>query len=190
MLGWIKMWLEMAVEEADGSGCKRRPNRAKRGRKATLEDTSDCEGILRGHQVHQTLRDCQLALDLMRSVTGQHVPEPAQLGSHGRIRKLWRMCGGGVFAVVSLAIAVPFAAVMSPILVPLRFFERGVQIVRATLEAAKAPRPTTTELQFSPDAEASLGADLNRPPPGVEVRHQESDRWLREPLGTANPVPT
>ena len=35
MLGWIKMWLEMAVEEDDGKGGKRRTNRARRERKGT-----------------------------------------------------------------------------------------------------------------------------------------------------------
>ena len=35
MLGWIKLWLEMAVEEDDGKGGKRRTNRARRERKGT-----------------------------------------------------------------------------------------------------------------------------------------------------------
>ncbi len=35
MLGWIKAWLEMAVEEDDGKGGKRRTNRARRERKGT-----------------------------------------------------------------------------------------------------------------------------------------------------------
>ena len=35
MLGWIKMWLEMAVEEDDGKGGKRRTNRARKERKET-----------------------------------------------------------------------------------------------------------------------------------------------------------
>ena len=35
MLGWIKMWLEMAVEEDDGKGGKRRTNRARKERKGT-----------------------------------------------------------------------------------------------------------------------------------------------------------
>ena len=35
MLGWIKMWLEMAVIEDDGKGGKRRTNRARRERKGT-----------------------------------------------------------------------------------------------------------------------------------------------------------
>ena len=35
MLGWIKRWLEMAVEEDDGKGGKRRTNRARRERKGT-----------------------------------------------------------------------------------------------------------------------------------------------------------
>ena len=35
MLGWIKMWLEMAVVEDDGKGGKRRTNRARRERKGT-----------------------------------------------------------------------------------------------------------------------------------------------------------
>ena len=34
-LGWIKLWLEMAVEEDDGKGGKRRTNRARRERKGT-----------------------------------------------------------------------------------------------------------------------------------------------------------
>ena len=33
MLGWIKQWLEMAVEEDDGKGGRRRTNRARRERK-------------------------------------------------------------------------------------------------------------------------------------------------------------
>ena len=35
MLGWIKAWLEMAVEEDDGKGGKRRTNRARKERKGT-----------------------------------------------------------------------------------------------------------------------------------------------------------
>ena len=35
LLGWIKRWLEMAVEEDDGKGGKRRTNRARRERKGT-----------------------------------------------------------------------------------------------------------------------------------------------------------
>ena len=35
MLGWVKAWLEMAVEEDDGKGGKRRTNRARRERKGT-----------------------------------------------------------------------------------------------------------------------------------------------------------
>ena len=35
MLGWIKRWLEMAVEEDDGEGGRRRTNRARRERKGT-----------------------------------------------------------------------------------------------------------------------------------------------------------
>ena len=35
MLGWIKLWLEMPVEEDDGKGGKRRTNRARRERKGT-----------------------------------------------------------------------------------------------------------------------------------------------------------
>ena len=35
MLGWIKMWLEMAVEEDDGKGGMRRTNRARKERKGT-----------------------------------------------------------------------------------------------------------------------------------------------------------
>ena len=35
MLGWIKRWLEMAVEEDDGKGGKRRTNRARREKKGT-----------------------------------------------------------------------------------------------------------------------------------------------------------
>ena len=35
MLGWIKAWLEMAVEEDDGEGGTRRSNRARRERKGT-----------------------------------------------------------------------------------------------------------------------------------------------------------
>ena len=35
MLGWIKLWLEMAVEEDDGKGGKRRTNRARKARKGT-----------------------------------------------------------------------------------------------------------------------------------------------------------
>ena len=35
MLGWIKAWLEMAVEEDDGEGGTRRTNRARRERKGT-----------------------------------------------------------------------------------------------------------------------------------------------------------
>ena len=35
MLGWIKAWLEMAVEEDDGKGGRRRTNRARRERKGT-----------------------------------------------------------------------------------------------------------------------------------------------------------
>ena len=35
MLGWVKAWLEMAVEEDDGKGGKRRTNRARRDRKGT-----------------------------------------------------------------------------------------------------------------------------------------------------------
>ena len=34
LLGWIKAWLEMAVEEDDGQGGQRRTNRARRERKA------------------------------------------------------------------------------------------------------------------------------------------------------------
>ncbi len=93
------------------------------GQRFKLEDASDCEGVLRGRQVHEALPDCQLALDLMRSVAGQHVPEPVQPESHGRIRRLWTMLGRGVFGVVSLAMLVPFVVVMSPILVPLALFE-------------------------------------------------------------------
>ena len=40
MLGWIKMWLEMAVIEDDGKGGKRRTNRARRERKGTPQDTA------------------------------------------------------------------------------------------------------------------------------------------------------
>ena len=35
MLGWVKAWLEMAVEEDDGKGGKRRTNRARRERRGT-----------------------------------------------------------------------------------------------------------------------------------------------------------
>ena len=35
MLGWVKAWLEMPVEEDDGKGGKRRTNRARRERKGT-----------------------------------------------------------------------------------------------------------------------------------------------------------
>ena len=35
LLGWIEAWLEMAVEEGDGQGGKRRTNRARRERKGT-----------------------------------------------------------------------------------------------------------------------------------------------------------
>ena len=35
MLGWVKAWLEMAVEEDEGKGGKRRTNRARRERKGT-----------------------------------------------------------------------------------------------------------------------------------------------------------
>ena len=35
MLGWVKAWLEMAVEEDDGKGGTRRTNRARRERKGT-----------------------------------------------------------------------------------------------------------------------------------------------------------
>ena len=35
MLGLIKMWLEMPVEEDDGKGGKRRTNRARKERKGT-----------------------------------------------------------------------------------------------------------------------------------------------------------
>ena len=35
MLGWLKAWLEMAVEEDDGKGGRRRTNRARRERKGT-----------------------------------------------------------------------------------------------------------------------------------------------------------
>ena len=35
LLGWVKAWLEMAVEEDGGKGGKRRTNRAKRDRKGT-----------------------------------------------------------------------------------------------------------------------------------------------------------
>ena len=35
MMGWIKLWLEMAVVEADGNGGQRRTNRARRERKGT-----------------------------------------------------------------------------------------------------------------------------------------------------------
>ena len=35
LLGWIKAWLEMPVEEDDGTGGKRRTNRARRERKGT-----------------------------------------------------------------------------------------------------------------------------------------------------------
>ncbi len=35
VLGWVKAWLEMAVEEDDGKGGKRRTNRARRERKGT-----------------------------------------------------------------------------------------------------------------------------------------------------------
>jgi group II intron reverse transcriptase/maturase len=35
MLGWVKAWLEMAVEQDDGEGGKRRTNRARRERKGT-----------------------------------------------------------------------------------------------------------------------------------------------------------
>ena len=37
LLGWVKAWLEMAVEEADGHGGRRRTNRARRERKGTLQ---------------------------------------------------------------------------------------------------------------------------------------------------------
>ena len=33
VLGWIKAWLEMAVEEDDGNGGRRRTNRARRERR-------------------------------------------------------------------------------------------------------------------------------------------------------------
>ena len=35
LLGWVKSWLEMAVEEDDGRGGRRRTNRARRERKGT-----------------------------------------------------------------------------------------------------------------------------------------------------------
>ena len=35
LLGWVKAWLEMAVEEDDGQGGRRRTNRARRERKGT-----------------------------------------------------------------------------------------------------------------------------------------------------------
>ena len=35
MLGWVKAWLEMAVEEDDGRGGRRLTNRARRERKGT-----------------------------------------------------------------------------------------------------------------------------------------------------------
>ena len=35
LLGWVKLWLEMAVDEDDGHGGRRRTNRARRERKGT-----------------------------------------------------------------------------------------------------------------------------------------------------------
>ena len=35
MMGWVKAWLEMAVEEDDGRGATRRTNPARRQRKGT-----------------------------------------------------------------------------------------------------------------------------------------------------------
>ena len=35
LLGWVKLWLEMAVDEDDGRGGRRRTNRARRERKGT-----------------------------------------------------------------------------------------------------------------------------------------------------------
>ena len=37
LLGWVKAWLEMAVEEDDGRGGRRRTNRARHERKGTPE---------------------------------------------------------------------------------------------------------------------------------------------------------
>ena len=41
MLGWVKAWLEMAVEEDDGKGVTRRTNRARRERKGTRAGVTD-----------------------------------------------------------------------------------------------------------------------------------------------------
>ena len=35
LLGWVRLWLEMAVDEDDGRGGRRRTNRARRERKGT-----------------------------------------------------------------------------------------------------------------------------------------------------------
>ena len=46
MLGWVKAWLEMAVEEDDGKGVTRRTNRARRetqGDPAGVTDIPDAE---------------------------------------------------------------------------------------------------------------------------------------------------
>ena len=45
LLGWVKSWLEMAVEEDDGRGGRRRTNRARRERKGLptiLQVASSC----------------------------------------------------------------------------------------------------------------------------------------------------
>ena len=53
LLGWVKAWLEMAVEEDDGRGGRRRTNRARRERKGTPQG-SPISPLFRQH-LHASL---------------------------------------------------------------------------------------------------------------------------------------
>ena len=49
LLGWVKAWLEMAVEEDDGHGGRRLTNRARRERKGTPQGASDYSPNAKGN---------------------------------------------------------------------------------------------------------------------------------------------
>ena len=56
LLGWVKAWLEMAVEEDDGRGGRRRTNRARRERKGTPQGSGPITGSRTLRRVRRAFR--------------------------------------------------------------------------------------------------------------------------------------
>lgn len=84
-----------------------------------LEDAATHEGVLRGEQAHEAQPDCQLTLRLMRAVAGQEANAAAVQPETRNGNRWLRFAGKVVFGIFAVTICVPFAVVMSPLLVPL-----------------------------------------------------------------------